>query len=101
MNYYEIVFIVKTGWKFYDVTLQKATLTTLDNTKDFENIYYLEGESSYRDSESNRIIIIYEAISYYESPVKERKLYLELGMDLSHLYQGENWFEIKKTYEKI
>lgn len=100
-NDYEVAFVVRTGWKYKDTIQQKATLIILNNTKDFEDMYYLEGESSYRDPDGDKIMIIHESMYYYEPPIKESEWYLELDKDLTHSYRGKDWFEIKKEiYEK-
>lgn len=100
-NEYEVAFVVKIGWKYNDDAQQEATLIILNNTKDFEDMYYLEGESSYRDPDGDKMVIIHESMYYYESPIKEAEWYLKLDKDLTDLYRGKDWFEIKKEiYEK-
>lgn len=98
---FETVFVVKTGWKYNDIIQQEARLIILNKTKDYEDIYYLEGESSYRDPYGDKIMIIHESLDYYEPPVKEAEWYLELNKELTKLYRGKEWHEIKKEiYEK-
>lgn len=100
-NEYEVAFVVKTGWKYNGTIHQKTTLIILNNTKDFEDMYYLEGESSYRDPDGDKMMIIHESMSYYEPPIEEAEWYLEIDKDLTSLYRGKEWFEIKREiYEK-
>ena len=100
-NEYEIAFVVKTGWKYNGAIQQEAKLIILNNTKDFEDMYYLEGESSYRDPDGDKMMIIHESMYYYEPPIEDAEWYLELDKDLTYLYRGKDWHEVKKEiYEK-
>lgn len=93
---FEVAFVVKTGWKYNDIIQQEAILIVLNKTGSIDDIYYLEGESSYRDPYGDKIVIIHESMDYYEPPIEEAEWYLELDRDLTKLYRGKQWHEIKK-----
>lgn len=58
-------------------------------------MYYLEDESSYQDPDGD-MMIIHESMYYYEPPVNGAIWYLQLDKDLTDLYRGKEWVEVKK-----
>lgn len=100
-NDFKTAFVVKTGWIYEDVKQQEATLIILNNTASFEDVYYLESDSSYRDPGGDMMAVLHESMNYYEPPVEGAQWYLKLDKELTDLYRGKLWFEIKKEiYER-
>lgn len=95
-NEYEVAFVVKVGWKYHGIKQQEATLLILDGTTSFEDIYYLEHLSTYRDPAGDVIAIIHESMYYFQVSLDDCEWYIKLDENLTHQYRGKLWFNVKK-----
>lgn len=99
-NDYATAFVVRIGWKYNNIPQQEAVLAILNKTNDFEDVYLLECTSSYRDPDGDTLAIVHESLFHYK-PLLDSEWYLELEEELTSLYRGKQWYEVKKAvYEE-
>lgn len=98
---YETAFVVRIGWKYRNIIQQEAVLAILNKTNDFEDVYLLECTSSYRDPDGDTLVVVNESLFHYKPLLDEAEWYLELEEDLTSIYRGKQWYEVKKAiYEE-